>query len=233
MAAGQKASGPTVARAGSRFLRAGARAARAGSAPTVSVRIEGPRRTLLQARMVRPGSGYITRYGAPRGVCPEDSVQGALNAATRGRWGGSYSAQYQEYFITSILGVQESGKQVYWEILTDNVPAQAGACQLRLHRGEQILFAPVPASGPYVEPIGLRAPARATVGRAFSVRVVAYDARGRAHPLAGVSVIAGSERATSNAQGLVRLTATRAGRLTIRAQRRGYIRDEATVLVRR
>jgi hypothetical protein len=87
----------------------------------------------------------------------------------------------------------------------------------------------VPAASTY--PLALRAPSHATAGRAFVVKVIGYP-NGHARALAGASVTAGSEHATTSSAGTVRLTDDRAGRLTVRADKPGYIRDEATVTVR-
>ena len=49
--------------------------------PPVSVRVEGPTRTLLETKTVTaPSTGSITLGGTPKGQCPADSAAGALRA---------------------------------------------------------------------------------------------------------------------------------------------------------
>ncbi|MHB8658238.1 MAG: DUF4430 domain-containing protein [Solirubrobacteraceae bacterium] len=143
-----------------------------------------------------------------RGACLADSAAGALNAATHGRWSGSFSKSYKDYFITAILGDTESGSKTYWEILVNNVPASTGACEVRLHRGDRLLFAAVPVTGPAVYPIGILAPSIATAGRSFAVKIVSYTASGKAKTLPGVTV-----------------------RINGKPTERGFIRDETAVKV--
>ncbi len=189
--------------------------------------------------MVHVKSGSITRYGAPKGECPASSVQGALDAATHQDWRGTWSTQFgPEYEITSILGETHSfTSKYYWEIFTNNIAASTGACELKLHRGEQLLFAAVPQSGPTQYPIAVMVPSHIVAGRPFSVKVVSYNAAGKPKPLSGATVTAGGisaepvphDRATakSDAKGIARLTETRLGLMEITATRAGYIRAAA------
>ena len=202
-----------------------------GSLPKVTVRIEGKTKTLLAASSVQTRSGSITKGGAPSGACPSASAQGALDVATKGKWSGTYSSKYQEYFITKILGDSETSKTAYWEIFVNNVAASTGACQIKLKSGDQLLFAVVPSS-PTEYPIGLKAPKTATAGKAFKVTVLGYDAKGKATPLAGATVTAGSQAQTSSASGVVTLTDAKAGTLTVQAGKTGYVRDETGVNVK-
>lgn len=205
----------------------------AGSAlaarPAVTIRVEGLKRTLLPATVVRAGSGSITKGGAPAGGCPASSAAGALNVATHHRWTGTYSSGLG-IEVTGILGETHiySSKGYYWGIWVDNRFASAGICDLTLHPGEQLLFAPAPATGT-VSPTAVLAPARATTGTAFRVRVVRYNAGGHPKPLAGVTLTDAS--GATNRNGVTEVTATHAGKLTLTASARGDIRSSATVTV--
>ncbi len=214
------------------FVAAAAPAAVASaSLPKVSVRIEGKAKTLLAATTVKTLSGYIRKGGAPYGLCPYNSAQGALAVATHGHWSGKWSTKYQEYFITTILGDTESGVKSYWEIFVNNVAASAYACELALHSGEQLLFAAVPSTGPMLYPLGIEGPTTVAVGQPFDVAVVHYNARGKAVPLAGASLAVGSHAGLTNASGEISLKASSAGTYTLQASAGGYIRDEATLVV--
>jgi hypothetical protein len=111
----------------------------AGSGPAVSVQVKTLSKTLLHATGVHAEKGSITKGKTPKGKCPGASAAGALDAATHGKWNGTYSAKYHEIFITSILGVKPSGND-FWEILVNGKPASTGACEIKLHSGERLLF---------------------------------------------------------------------------------------------
>jgi hypothetical protein len=194
---------------------------------TVTVRVEGQHRTLLPATSVRTHAGSITKGGAPAGACPATTAAGALNAATHRRW---QSGKYGSFglSVTSVLGESHPfTSKYYWSIFVNNRFASAGICGLKLHRGEQLLFAAVPDKGTEF-PIVLSAPAHATTGGAFTVKASAFGAKGGAKPLAGVSVKDGG---VTNQQGVTTVTAATAGKLHLTASRTGYIRAEATVTV--
>jgi hypothetical protein len=214
------AAGIAVALAGSAF------ASPAG--PTVTIRIEGLRKTLLLSTLVRGRSGSITKFGAPAGKCSGKTVQGALDVATHGHWRGSWDAQFNEYFITSILGEKAKGSD-FWEIFVNNVAANFGACDLKLHAGEQVLFADEDGSQ---NPSSLQAPRTAIAGTAFKVKLVGYNTKGKARPLAHVPVTGnGIKAAKTNGHGIATITDQHSGVLVLKAGPNRYIRTEAIVHV--
>jgi hypothetical protein len=216
------------------LVQGGALAARAHGARTggvsVSIRIEGSKRTLVPSNLVRPGSGWITRYGAPRGKCPRQSVQGALNRTTNGQWKGRWYGQYKEYFITSILGEKPSGHN-YWEIFVNNRAASQGACDLKLQRGEEILFADTNGKRyPSALKVIHRYVNQSSGGVTFLVKLIGYNAHGTSKPLAGVSITGhGIQSATTNAHGQAKVADDHPGALLLRAAPKGYIRSETEV----
>jgi hypothetical protein len=151
------------------------------AAPAVSVRVESAQRTLLPARTVTaPAHGSITKGGAPAGACPADTAAGALTAATGGRWTGSYDSGLG-IEVNSILGTALSyARGSYWGFYVDDHFASHGVCATRLHPGESLLFAQVPAKGRTPLPIVLRAPATARAGTPFTVRAVDLPGAGPA-----------------------------------------------------
>jgi hypothetical protein len=189
-----------------------------------TLRIEGKKKTLLVTTAVGMRGPEINKGGHS---CAGSTAAGALSRATHGRWSGKwYSGLGIEVF--TILGEtdQYSTTHTYWELFVGNVSATMGLCSLNLHPGEQLLLAAVPANGT-VYPLGISAPSSATAGRAFTVKARGFDAKGHAKPLAGAEV----DGKRTNSHGVVRITPTRAGKLTLRASKNGYIRDEATVRV--
>jgi hypothetical protein len=197
-----------------------------GTGPRVSLRVEGLSNTILKATSVNvPARGSITKGGVPSGLCPADSAQGALAVGTHGHWSGKWYASYREYEVTGIKGVKPNPKRDYFEIFVNGTPASAGACEIRLRRGDQLLFAVVPDSGPAELPLALHT---SRFGRRLTVSVTAPGKRG----VPGVTVhVAGHSRST-NAQGTVTFTGLPVRSLMVTAAKRGFIRDETTVKVK-
>lgn len=203
----------------------------AASGTKVSVRVEGLHRTLLPATTVHVRAGWITRYGAPSGECPAKSAQGALNVATHHRWHGKWSTEFgPEYEITSILGeTHRFTSKDFWEIFVNNVAATSGACELKLHKGERIVFAAVPDSGT-AYPLVLRAPTSATVGHTFTVKVVYFTGSGAAKPLAGATVSMDGLSGKTGSNGTIPFTPTQTGTFMLHAQDAGYVRAAPVTL---
>ncbi|MGH2859821.1 MAG: DUF4430 domain-containing protein [Solirubrobacteraceae bacterium] len=196
----------------------------AASPTTVSVRVEGLTRTLLPATRVRTHRGSITKAGAPKGTCPATNAAGALDVATHRDWTGSYDSYGLS--VVSILGESHPfSSSDYWSLFVNGRYAPAGICDLRLHRGDQLLFAAVPQKGTEY-PLAISAPRHA--GHRFTVTVTAYGARGATRPLAGASVTDGG---VTNRNGRTTVRVGHSGRVTLTASRRGHIRAEATVAV--
>jgi len=196
----------------------------AARGPAVTVRVEGLSKTLELPTLVRPGSGSITRYGAPKGSCPAKSAVGALDAATHHRWKGTWTKSFGDYEITSVLGETHSfTSKNFWEVFVNNVAALSGACQIKLHAGEQLLFAAVPVSR--IEyPLGLSAAHNVVGGKSFRVKVARFNGAGKAKPLAGARVTGPGISAITNKQGIATVTAHQHGTLVLHAAHKGYVR---------
>ena len=198
------------------------------SGPRVNVRIEGLSSTLLAGQTFTvPASGSITQDGVNAGQCPANSAQGALNVSTHGRWKGSFDASYKEYFITSILGDTPNAKQDYFEIFVNHKAASAGACELKLKAGDQLLFAVVPDSGTPETPLGL---STKQTGAEITAKVVAYSAKGVASPLKGATLKLGSSTVRTGANGTATLKVPSKS-ATLVATAPDHIRDETPVNV--
>ncbi|MBV9310297.1 MAG: DUF4430 domain-containing protein [Solirubrobacterales bacterium] len=195
----------------------------ASGGPQVTVRVEGLKKTLLAPDVVKTHAGSLTKGGAPKGACSDKSAAGALDVATKHRWSGKYSSSLHDYFITKILGETESGKKTFWEIFVNNVAASTGACEVKLHRGDQVLFAAVPLSATEF-PLGIKAAKQLKLGKTLTIHVFAFDAKGKRKPLANAVVQAGKLKAKTNAKGVAHLKPTSAGTLLVHASKKGYIR---------
>jgi Domain of unknown function (DUF4430) len=192
----------------------------------VTVRVEGKARTLLAPTKVRTHSGWITSYGAPRGACPARSGAGALEVATHHRWTGKFSAMLRDYFITRILGDFESGSRQFWDIFVNHRSATTGACGIKLHPGDQLLFAVASATSPRpTYTIALSGPGQARVGGSFAVKVVWWGGHGTAKPLAGARVSGAGVRVVTNRRGIATITVSHVGTLVLQASHAGYVRS--------
>jgi hypothetical protein len=129
----------TCAVAAPTALGSGSSAAAARAAgPTVTVQVKTLTKTLFSSRSVRGRSGWITKGGTPSGKCSGKSAAGALDVATHGRWTGKYYSGIG-VFISSILGVKPGGKK-YWALYVNGRFSSVGACDVKLHTGERLLF---------------------------------------------------------------------------------------------
>jgi hypothetical protein len=203
-----------------------------GAGSSVTVRVEGLKRTLLPATIAHAESGAITKGGTPTGSCPGSSGAGYLDSATHHNWNGTYSSGLGVE-ITTVIGETHkfSAKGFYWGIWVDGRFASTGLCDLKLKPGDQLLLAPAPASGT-AYPIVLTAPATATVGKAFSVRTAYFkSAKGKAKALTGAKIT--DAGALTDRNGRATVTVTKAGKVTLVATLKGDIRAEATVTVTR
>lgn len=206
-------------------------AALAANGAKVTVRIEGANKTLLEPTTVRTHSGSITKGGAPKGACSETSAAGALDIATHDKWGAKYDKSLG-LEITSIFGEKHTfSSPLFWEIFVNDKPAQSGACGLKLHNGDQLLYAAASTKG-VEDLIALKAPKTATVDKAFKVTVQALNAKGAGKPLAHAKVSIGHKSVTTNSRGIVSVKVGNAGKVVLHGTRQGYIRAApATVTV--
>lgn len=198
-------------------------AAALAAGTTVTVRVEGAKRTLLAQKAVHTHTGSITKGGAPKGSCPATDAVGALQLATTGHWGGTYSSGLG-IELTSIFGEHYSfSSSHFWGVWLNNKFASFGICQLKLKRGDTLLFAPAPDKG-NVDPTAIKAPRTDRAGSSFEVRVVYYNAAGKATPLAKAHVQTGKASAITNSAGYVTVHPPGAGKYRFTATEKGYIR---------
>ena len=214
-------------------LPAGAGAARA--AP-ITVRIEGPKATLLPATAVTLSAGTIAKDGLSTDSCNSLSATGALELATRGAWTGTWSASFSAYFLTGIEGLAfPSTGAEYWAFWVNDAPASSGICGITPQPGDSVLFFPdcfgktCPKSAGV---LGVKAPQVAVVGRPVAVSVTAFaDADGTPAPASGAIVTGGGARAQTGANGTARLTFAAPGRFVLRVHAPHAIRTETSICV--
>jgi hypothetical protein len=93
--------------------------------------------------------------------------------------------------LCGVGGKEVHGKKESWYLKVDHRAAQVGGDSLKLHAGDEVLWY-LAAGYPYPDELWLRAPGRVRAGRAFRVRVFAYDEKGRRKPAAGAKVTGAS-----------------------------------------
>ena len=190
----------------------------------VTVRVEGKNKTLLVATQVTPHSGLVKMGGHS---CSAAGGAGALTIATHGAWSGKWFSGLG-FQAEKILGETDdfTTTKTYWELFVNNKAATTGICGVKVQKGEQILFAAVPATGTEF-PLEVSAPAHVTAAHAFTVTVKAFNANGKAKPLAGATV----DGQSTNSHGRATITLTHKGKVTLTATSKGFIRAETRVRV--
>jgi len=194
-----------------------------GAGSQVTVRVEGKKRTLLETKSIHTHGGFISRGGAPSGACPATSAAGALDVATKHRWVGTWSESFNDYLIKSILGDTESSSKFYWGIWINNAYATAGACGLKLHPGDRLVFA-VDSVAHHEHPLAIKSPSHAAAGKSFDVKVMWFSDKGKSTPLAGAHLTGAGHGAVTNSDGIAHVVASKAGTLKLGASDNGYIR---------
>ncbi len=201
---------------------------------TVSVRVEGSTKTLQAAKTVTvPSSGSITKGGTPAGTCPARSAAGAFDRAVHGRWTAKfYPGVNGGIFITSIFSVKPKSVNDYWTVFADNRSSNVGICSIKPHRGEKFLFAITDGSE---FPLVIKAPAQARLGGSFTANVSYYKTNQNTgkttHVNAGGIHLTGrGVDVVTNSRGNAKVAVTRTGKLTLKADGKGYVRAEPVVV---
>jgi len=207
----------------------------AASPATVSVRIEGATTTLLPRTAVTTTTAPVVKDSNPAHTCTGTSVAGALERATAGNWGASWSDGLG-YYVTSLMGAAPPDPSSYFVLWVNERSSQTGICDTELQNGDRVLFfldrcdydaqAGGCANQP-VLPLGLSAPARVVRGKPFTVRVVRYAADGTPAPVAGATVSGGVAPATTATDGTASVTAT-GDAAALRATKDGFARSDST-----
>jgi hypothetical protein len=104
--------------------------------------------------------------------------------------------------LCGIGGIDASSKGS-WYLKVNHENPELGGEQVTVHSGDEILWAL--AAFPYPDELALTAPTKATAGKPFSVRVFAYDDKGKKKPAGGVKVTGASEPTGTDGRAMVTL----------------------------
>lgn len=198
----------------------------------VSIRVEA-KRTLVKERTVTVSEGVINKDGQPGHDCSAQSALGALHQGTEGDWNGSFT-EGLGYFVSEIKGVKPSGND-YFTLWVNNRPSSTGFCDTALKEDDEVLvfrqrcvFDPDTQACPEeFTPLGVRAPSEVKRNRVAKIKVVAYNARGRAKAARGAVVFVNGDRlGKTKRDGTVKVKGTKLGTATVYAKKRGHVRSE-------
>ncbi len=124
------------------------------------------------------------------------------------------------------IGKSVARGEASWYLKINHKSLAIGGDTAKIKPGDEVLWDLAP-SYPYPNELSLRVPRVVTAGKAFSVKVVSYDEKGKAKPAAGVKVTGASGLTEANGKTTVTLGKSR--RLT--ASKRGEIPDRSSVCV--
>lgn len=105
---------------------------------TVRISVEGAQRTLIAQRTITTAEATVPRNGAP---CPGTSAGGALEIATGGDWGGTFTSP-ADVTVSSILkeAHPDPVDPRTWALFVNSVPVTNSPCALELNAGDVVLF---------------------------------------------------------------------------------------------
>ncbi len=101
----------------------------------------GKTKTLLATKTVQTKRRLDhPRWRADRQVLGDERPGRAQRRDRTANWKGTWSSSYHEYFITGILGDNETSKKYYWGLYVNGKLASKGACDVKLKSGDKLLF---------------------------------------------------------------------------------------------
>jgi hypothetical protein len=110
------------------------------------------------------------------------------------------------------IGSSKATKTLSWYLKVNHEAPEVGGDAVKVKTGDEVLWAL--AAFPYPNELALSAPAKATAGQSFGVRVYSYDDKGKKKPAAGVTVTGAS--APTSADGRTTVTLAKPSKLIAR-----------------
>ena len=108
------------------------------------------------------------------------------------------------------IGKSQTTKKLSWYLKVNHKNPNKGGEKVKLHKGDEVLWALEPY--PYPDELSLVAPHEAEANKPFTVSVFSYDDKGKKTPAAGVSVTGAA--APTGADGTAQVTLSAPGVLT-------------------
>ncbi|KAJ7592624.1 hypothetical protein C8J56DRAFT_929070 [Mycena floridula] len=198
----------------------------------VNLRIEGRDKTIFEGpistrghNVTTPSGGSHHCDGTNNGASkePGPTCTSALDDASRigyFPWDATFSAQFDDYFITSIGDSSQTSTQ-FWGLLLNWEFTPVGGCQERVNKGDEILWAFDAFSA--VDFLKLEGPATAKVGKPLTLTVTDGSTGAL---IEGADVNEG----VSDSNGRVTIIFGKVGTHGVKAQKEGSIRSNQLII---
>jgi len=197
------------------------------AAPSVTVRVEAPGRTLAATTVTTTGQ-QVVKDGNPAHACGGGSVAGALERATGGDWTATWFDGLG-YAVDSIGGVRGAADfSSYWTLWVNGRSSTTGVCDTALQAGDEVLEFLCSVTPDFSSctnlPLALRAGSvRLQQDQAVvRVTVVRLAGDGSEAPVAGATVTGGLAAVRTGADGTARIE-LRHPQTTLRATHAGDV----------
>ena len=201
----------------------------------VTLRVEGAADTLVPRTTLTTDNRVVNKDGVAGHDCTGTSAAGALEIATAGDWGGTWSPGFATYSVERVrTEIHNFTTPDFFEVWVNNRSLSVGVCAFELQAGDDVLlivgrceFDPVTfaCSNPPVLPLGLTVPSTVAPGVPFDVRVVRYASDGTPSPVAGATIEGSATAATTNVDGVAAVTIAGGGPAMLRASKPGSARS--------
>jgi hypothetical protein len=199
----------------------------------VSIRVEGKSRTLVKERRVVLADAPFSKDGNPDHTCSLQTAFGALNAGTGGNWSGTWF-EGLGYSADVIMGNKPAAPG-YFELWVNHKFSSTGLCATPMAAGDHVLMfvqdctydpALQGCKNP-VTPLGVRVARTMKLNSVRTIKIVDYDATGRATAEPGATVYVNGHRlGRTNRKGKIKVKGTRRGTVTVYATDKNHARSE-------
>jgi hypothetical protein len=176
--------------------------AHAGTPARVNVRVEAPKRTIVDTTVTTTRK-QVVKDGDESHTCSGTSAAGALEVATGGDWTASWFDGLG-YAVDSFGGVRGAADfSSYWTLWVNGTSSSTGVCDTELEPRDEVLefLCVVSADFTSCENLPLAIKVRSARFGRVALTVVRLKGDGTSKPVAGATVKAGSSSVTTNGRG--------------------------------
>jgi len=205
-----------------------ASAAPASAAVRVTVRVEGADHTLVPKTRVTLPETPVVKDGDPAHACVPATAAGALEAAAKGDWQGTWTSPLG-YVADAIGGEAPAPAGASFALWVGSRKVKTTLCATPVESGDSVLLFVNPA-GRTVTPLEIRVPDSARRRRAFTVTVYDHSTTGRATREAKASVYAnGAKVGVTDKKGRLKVRGTKVGKVSFYAAKDTKARSSLAV----
>jgi hypothetical protein len=204
----------------------------AGATTTVTVRIEGPSKTIFEGPVTpavqtvdgNDGKGPQKCDGTNGGAnpVPGATATSVMDTAVRGAgrsWQGDFDSSFQDFLVNRI-GATSSTSSQFWGVAVNGKSLEVGGCQAIVTPGDDVLWAFDSFGKKLLHASG---PKQVAVGKVAPIKVIDSE---KGTSVAGARI----GGATTNANGVARLRFKHAGTRRLKATALKSIRSNSLVL---